>query len=390
MIDFSTLPDISDMDILYDAMLSSMKGSQWKVETQKFYNNWGENLVQLHYELKNKTYRTSKGTEFILNERGKTRYIHGSRIRDRIVRHAFCDNILGPCLQPYLIYNNGASQKGKGISFSRKMLEKDLHNYYLHHGTNEGFIVIIDLSKFYDNIKHDKVKQYTYPKIPEKYHWLLDEILRSMEIDLSFVSDDEFDNLYNGIFDSIAYHATLKEELCTRRKMMKKSCNIGDQVSQNIGIFFPHVLDNHAKIVMGIKYYGRYMDDMYAIIQSKEEVMQYIVGMMNAAKSIDLFINEKKTKIFHLRDQFKYLQIYYRLSDTGKVIKRINPKQVTRERRKLKAYGRLYQSERLDYDTIEQAYKSWMGSFAKLMSKKQRENMVNLYISLFNKNPRWK
>ena len=38
-------------------------------------------------------------------------------MRDRVVRHLLCDDILNPILKPYLIHNNGASQKGKGVSF---------------------------------------------------------------------------------------------------------------------------------------------------------------------------------------------------------------------------------------------------------------------------------
>ncbi len=80
----------------------------------------------------------------------------------------------------------------------------------------------------------------------------------------------------------------------------------------------------------------------------------------------------------------------YRLTDTGKVVKRINPKSVTRERRKLKAYKRMLGKGAIPYEDIEQAYKSWMGDFTKLMSKRQIKNMKQLYRDLFGKEPRWK
>ena len=76
--------------------------------------------------------------------------------------------------------------------------------------------------------------------------------------------------------------------------------------------------------------------------------------------------------------------------DSGRVVKRINPKTVTRERRKLKAYKRLLNKGIMPYENIENAYKSWMGTFAKHMSEIQRENMQHLYKSLFGKEPRWK
>lgn len=115
-----------------------------------------------------------------------------------------------------------------------------------------------------------------------------------------------------------------------------------------------------------------------------------IDGIKGQAKQLGIFINEKKTRIVKLSGRFKYLQIKYSLSDTGRVIRRINPVSVTRERRKLKAYKRLMDRGVIPYEDIEQAYKSWMGAFAKLMSKKQRKHMKQLFRELYGKEPKWK
>ena len=382
--------EIADINVLYEAFRASMKGSAWKREPQKFEHNWLEELVALKTELETKTYKTLPGSEFTLNERGKIRHIHGGRMRDRVVRHALCDNILGPCLRPYLIHNNGASQKGKGLSFARKMFERDLHNYYLEHRSNDGYVGFVDISKFYDNIRHDKVKEFLYPKIPEECRWLMDEILKNMEVDVSYMTDEEYSHCITDKFNSVWYYETITPDKRTGKKFMQKSVNIGDQVSQDIGVFFPIRIDNYVKIVRGVKKYGRYMDDMYFIVDSKEEALSLIQGIKERAEEIGLFINEKKTQIVKLSHNFRYLQTKYRLSDTGKVIKRINPTQVTRERRKLKAYRRLLNKEVIKYEDVEQAYKSWMGAYTPLMSKKQIKNMKELFKELFGKEPRWK
>ena len=132
------------MNLLYDSFLASMKGSAWKEEPQIFERDFLTEIVKLKHELDTRTYVTSQGVEFTLNERGKIRHIHGVKIRDRVVRHALCDGELNGALKPYLIYNNGASQKGKGIKFTRDMFEKDLHNYWLKNRTNEGYVGFID------------------------------------------------------------------------------------------------------------------------------------------------------------------------------------------------------------------------------------------------------
>ena len=381
---------LHDMNYLYDGFLASMRGSAWKSEPQLFEADFLHQLNQLRKELENHTYVTSKGSEFILNERGHMRHIHGGRMRDRTVRHVLCDNVLDQALLPCIIYNNGASQKGKGISFSRKLFEKDLHNYYLQYKTNVGYIGFVDFSKFYDNIRHDKVKEMIFPKIDDESQWLLSETLRNFQIDMSHLSDEDFVKYYNGKFNSIEYYEQTENMEKKGEKMMEKSVDIGDQVSQSIGVFFPTFVDNYVKIVLGEKRYGRYMDDMYIICPTKEEVQKVIDGIEKCATVLGLFVNRKKTHIAKLSSTFKFLQIKYSLTDTGKVVKRINPKTITRERRKLKAYKRLLDKHEIKYESIKQAYKSWMGSFARLMSKKQIKNMKALYKSLFGEDVRWK
>ena len=49
------------------------------------------------------------------------------------------------------------------------------------------------------------------------------------------------------------------EDMLTGEKYLCKGVDIGNQISQNIGVVFPFRLDNYAKIVAGIHGYGRYV-----------------------------------------------------------------------------------------------------------------------------------
>lgn len=381
---------IADLNVLYDAFLASMNGSAWKEEPQRFEIDFLSEIIRLKKEVENRTYQTTQGSVFIYRERGKARLIHGGRMRDRVIRHALCDNELTDKLNPYLIHNNGASQKGKGMTFARNQFEKDLHNYWLEHRNNDGFIGFVDISKFYDNMQHDKIIELVCPKLDEDASWLLVEILKTFEIDVSYMDEEEYAGCMSEKFDSIRYHSEIPDELKTGEKMMRKSVDIGDQVSQNIGIFYPTRLDNYAKIVRSCKYYGRYMDDIYIIGESREEVRSVIDGIAEQAKELGMFINEKKTHIEKLSGNYKYLQIRYSLTDTGRVIRRINPKNVTRERRKLKAYKRLLDKGMMPAEDIEEAFKSWLGASFKYMSNQQIMNMITLYLNLFRRELTWK
>ena len=70
------------------------------------------NLIALHRELKFSSYEPRPLKEFIIRD-PKTRKIHKSDFRDRIVHHAIV-NILETIFEKIFIYDSYANRKGKG------------------------------------------------------------------------------------------------------------------------------------------------------------------------------------------------------------------------------------------------------------------------------------
>lgn len=134
----------------------------------------------------------------------------------------------------------------------------------------------------------------------------------------------------------------------------------------------------------------RYTDDSYIIHRSKEKLLQAFEGIKKIAAEFGLIINERKTRICKLSDTYRHLQIQYSLTASGRLIRKINPKAVTRERRRLKAYKRLLDAGRMAYSKIEESFKSWIASVYKYMSRQQIQGLSRLFYDLFGKAPTWK
>ncbi|MCD8379259.1 MAG: hypothetical protein LUC95_02795 [Lachnospiraceae bacterium] len=320
-----------------------------------------------------------------MNERGHKRPITSLGIPDRIVRHVLCDDILLPKVQTHIIYDNGASIKGRGISFQRKRLEVHLHKYYKLHG-NDGWILFGDFSKYYDNIIHEIAKRelLTLVEDDEFVDWLLTLIFDGFKVDVSYMTDEEYFECEKKLFNRLEYE-DISPELLTGEKWMAKSVNIGDQLSQVIGIYYPHRIDNYVKYVRSQKFYGRYMDDWYIMNPSKEELLDLLEHICQIAEELGIHINKKKTRVVKISGTYQFLQVKYSLTKEGTIIKRVNPKRVTAMRTKLKKLAVKVHSGELPYENVENSFRSWMGSFYKLMSKAQRRNMIKLYEDLFNK-----
>ena len=369
--------EIFDGNALYDAYIKAKRGSDWKPQVQKFEMNYLLELAPMQEDLRDMEYEFLPTTSFTLHERGKTRHITGEQIPDRIVKHSLCDEVLNPTLERYLIFDNGASVEGKGIDFTRQRLLKHLRRYYTEHGSNEGYILLIDFSKYYDNIRHDVLIELIEKYVTDEHvRWLLRKTVERSQVDVSYMDYEEYENCLNKLFDSLI-HQNIDKKLLTGEKFMAKHLNIGDQVAQTSGISYRIPLDNYAKIVRSMKYYAGYMDDTYAIHESKEFLEEFLEEYIEIAADRGITVNTRKTRICKLSERWRFLQVQYSLTDTGRVIQKINPKRLTDMRRRMKKVApKLTEKEFTDW------YKSWFKNHYKLMSKQQRLNMDTLFNQL--------
>lgn len=190
------------------------------------------------------------------------------------------------------------------------------------------------------------------------------------------MTDEEYAGCMDGLFNSLEYEK-VDRALRTGKRYMYKHLNIGDQVAQVAGIIYPIPIDNYVKIVRGVKFYGRYMDDSYAIHESKEFLEDLLQGIITIANELGITVNTRKTRICKLSSMWRFLQVQYSLTDTGRVIQKINPKRLTAMRRKMKKL--VYKLSEKEFDDW---FNAWMCNHYKIMSKQQRENMNTLYAQL--------
>lgn len=369
--------EIYDGNALYDAFIRAKKGSDWKPQVQKFEMLYLLHLGKMQRDLRLGLYEFLPGTGFLLYERGHKRWITGEQLPDRIVKHVLCDEVITPSIKRFLIHDNGASVQGKGIDFTRKRLVTHLRRFYMKNGSNKGYILLIDFSKYYDNIRHDKLKELfaRYVDDPVALR-LIDQILRREEVDVSYMDEEEYTRCLDTLFNSLEYHK-VDRSLLTGEKFMAKHLNIGDQLSQSAGILYPMDIDNYVKIVRGVKFYGRYMDDSYVIHQSKEYLEELLTDIIRIAKDLGITVNTRKTRICKLSELWRFLQIQYSLTDTGRIIHKIHPKRLTAMRRKMKKLA-----GRLPEEDFANWYNAWFHNHYRNMSKLQRGNMNALYQKL--------
>lgn len=322
-----TIEELTTFEKLNTAFYESARISQWKESTQRYKTNLFVNNLKLQQELRNGTYKISQTTNFQLNERGKARNIEAPAIRDRIIQKVLCQNILVPYLTKPLIYDNYASLKGRGTSFARKRIDVLLQKFIKKH--DDGYVLQIDIKKYFESIDHDILKAMLHERIREPKE----------------------------IMDLIDYFVDASSH-------SNKGLNLGSEAPQIFAIYYLSPIDSYIKTVKSIKYYGRYMDDMFIFSDDKQALKELLKEIKIELAKLKLQINDKKTHITKLSHGFTLLQIKYNV-DEKKVIKRPTHSKIVRERRRLKKYKKLYDSGAMTENDIHNCYMSWRNALIK-------------------------
>lgn len=343
-----TIEELTTFDKLVDAFYECKKPSWWKESVQRFELNLCMNILNLQEELRSGVYRAAPTNNFIVNERGKVRDIKAPTIRDRIVQKVLCKHILVPQLTKPLIYDNYASLKNRGTSFARKRIDVMLKNFIRNYG-EDGSVLQIDIRNFFASVDHEVLRAMIHDRIHEP-----EEIMRLIDYMIDISSDSD------------------------------KGLNLGSEAPQIFAIYYLSRLDNFIKSVRAVKYYGRYMDDMFIISADKQELAELLDDIKRQLKTLKLEVNEKKTHITKLTHGFTFMQIKYHVKD-GKVIKRPTHNKIVRERRRLKKFKKKYDKKEMTELQINNCYRSWRNTVVKDCNACSRtiESLDKLYDSLF-------
>lgn len=270
-----TIEELTTLEKLNDAFYASSKASKWKPATQRYHSQLLLNNMLLQEELRNGTYKVEPTVNFWIRERGKVRYIESPTIRDRIVQKVLTQEILLPYLTKPLIYDNYASLKGRGTTFARKRTDIMLHRFVRKHGI-DGYVLLIDIKHYFPSIDHAILKDMVHARIHEP---------------------PEIMNLIDYIIDCSSHSDV--------------GLNLGSEAPQIFAVYYLNPVDTYIKTVKGIKYYGRYMDDMLILSDSKEELKQLLAEIREQLSKLKLGINEQKTHITKLSKGFTFLQVKY-------------------------------------------------------------------------------
>ncbi|MEK7167815.1 MAG: reverse transcriptase domain-containing protein [Patescibacteria group bacterium] len=246
--------DIISMDNLLSAWREFVVGKRSKPDVMDFSLDLMDNILQLHSELGNKTYRHGGYESFYITD-PKLRHIHKASVRDRLIHHAVYRRLC-PLFEKIFIPDSYSCRLGKGTHKAVVRLE----SFIRKSGRNNTIVcwtLKCDIKKFFASVDHGILL-----KILSRY-----------------IDNGDILNLLAGIIGSF-------------ENKPGKGLPLGNLTSQLFANVYMNGFDWFAKHRLKAKYYIRYTDDFIILSDNRS----LLVGNL---ESINGFLRDELKLSLH-------------------------------------------------------------------------------------------
>ena len=396
---------ISFQNLLH-ALKRCTKGTLWKESTAKYWHNRLKNTYRLRKELLKGTYRISQYLWFTITE-PKEREIFASYIKDRQFQHAIIDCVVYPAVTKHFIRANCACQKGKGTKFFIDVMLAQIRQFARIHGC-EGYVLQLDIKKFFPSTDHDTVIQCIGKYVDEKTTRACADVIRSF-VEIEFAKlliksgmDRKIAHraghkvaialIYDGDMQKALKGLTPEQAAAITERIKEghfKGVGLGSQVTQTTQLTLLNGLDHYIVEELHIQVYGRYMDDAALVHEDKEYLKYCNIKIREFLSVIKLRLNEK-TQLYPLKRGIILLHWRIMVTVTGKVVIHKHRRKINKERRKLRKQKKLLDTGEITMQDIETSFQCWQAGILQQKCYKQVLQMRRYYWYLFERRaPEW-
>jgi len=256
------------LEDLFTAYYDARKNKRNTINALRFEINYETKLFELYEDLINRKYEISKSICFV-NFEPVQREIFAADFRDRIIHHLVF-NYINPVFDKTFINDSYSCRKNKGTHYGikriRRFISQCSENYtkdcYIMKLDIEGYFMMMDRGILYDKIIATlDIKKELFPDY-DLTKYLLQKIIFNDPTKNCIIRGRKSD--WNGLPDS-------KSLFCMEEN---QGLPIGNLSSQLFGNIYLNGFDHFVKNDLGIRYYGRYVDDIVLIHRGKGYLLE--------------------------------------------------------------------------------------------------------------------
>lgn len=219
-----TYKNIISIENLLEAWREFLNGKRNRKDVQIFERNLMTNIISLHNDLKNQTYKHSSYTAFNISD-PKPRNIHKASVRDRLLHRAVY-RVLYPYFDKKFISDSYSCRLNKGTHKAMNRF-REFSYKVSKNNTKQCWVLKCDIRKFFASIDQEILVNILRKHIDDTDTvWLIEKVVESFN---------------SGI--------------------QGKGLPLGNLTSQLLVNVYMNEFDQFVKRELKIKYYIRYADD---------------------------------------------------------------------------------------------------------------------------------
>ena len=323
-------PQIYELENLWLAWRRARRGGKRKSPSvAAFEFDLEANLLALHEELRDRTYRPGSYRHFTIRE-PKVRRISAAPFRDRVVHHALMQ-VTWPIFEARMVHDSYACRVGKGTHRAIDRAQEFSRRY--------PYVLQCDVVQFFPAVDHAILRAQLARHIacPDTL-WLLDRILASGQ----GVLDRHYDMVWFPGDDLFAVSRA-------------RGLPIGNLTSQNWANVYLNDLDQFVKHELRCHAYLRYADDFLLFADDKQLLWSWRDAIIDRLADLRLTLHHERAQVFPVTAGIPWLG--FRVFPTHRRLKRQNVKAFGR---RLRAQRDAYHAGQVTVDQIRQSLQAWI------------------------------
>ena len=286
---------------LFTAYFDCRRNKRNTINALKFEKHLEQNIFKLVDDIYQGKYRLSSSITFIVDKPVK-REIFAADFKDRVVHH-WLINKLNPLFENIFIPDSYACRVGKGTHYGIKRVDSFIKECSENY-TKDCFILKLDIQGFFMHIN----RKLLYALVEQFLYQHYQQADKSLVLDISrkIIFNQPTQNCI--IKGSKKDWAGLPKNKSLFHSPSDCGLPIGNLTSQVFANFYMHKFDAFVTKELGIKYYGRYVDDFIIVHQDKYYLKILIPQFSNFLLStLQLSLHPKKIYLQHYKKGVKFL-----------------------------------------------------------------------------------
>ncbi len=288
---------------LFQAYFDARKNKRNTINALAFEKHLEANLFALANEIIEREYTPKPSICFIVDKPVK-REIFAADFRDRVIHH-FIYNYISPIFEKTIINDSYSCRVGKGTHYGIKRIDHFMRSCSQNY-SKDCYILKLDIKGYFMAMN----KTLLYNKVKS-------ELIRNknkIDFDLGLVLYLIKKTIYNDPKENCIIKGKKEDwsNLPQTKSLFHTQPNcglpIGNLTSQLFGNIYMNEFDYWVKKELGIKYYGRYVDDFVLIHESKDYLQSVIPKLSDFLLStLQLTLHPDKIYLQHYNKGVKYL-----------------------------------------------------------------------------------